>query len=184
MTIEFTSSTDASSILSTADAKSFIRVDASTEDTLVGALRDSAVRYVEDYLNTHFGQDTATLYLDGFFNVRVPVCPVVSLTSVQYYDVGGTLQTLASSGYYYDFKSDVARIVWNDPPSVWEDTLNAVQVNLTIGHAVDEIPEPVLHAIRLLVSHFYDMRQVTVAGRNIGEVPFAVSALLNPYRIL
>jgi len=55
---------------------------------------------------------------------------------------------------------------------------------LTIGHAVDEIPEPVIHAIKLLTAHFYDRRNLVAAGRNVEEVPFAVSALLNPYRIL
>jgi uncharacterized phiE125 gp8 family phage protein len=184
MTIEFTSTTDASSVLSTDDAKDFLRVTSADEDALVGALRNAAVRYVEDYCNTHFGQDTAVLYLDGFFNVRVPICPVVSIESVSYYDVGNTLQALAVSGYYYDLKSTVARIAWNDPPSVYDDTLNAVQVNLTIGHAVDEIPEPVIHAIKLLTAHFYDRRNLVAAGRNVEEVPFAVSALLNPYRIL
>lgn len=184
MVIKFSESTDPAGIISLSAIKEFLRISGSDEDPLLEALREASIQIVENHCNVHLGVVAAIGYLDDFRNSRFPIGIVQSITGVSYKDVQEQTQVLPASGYRFDIKSDVARIEWIDPPSVYEDGFNRVEIGMTIGYPVESIPKPILAAIRLLYSHYYDNRNVAVAGRNIGELPFSVSALLNPYRIL
>jgi uncharacterized phage protein (predicted DNA packaging) len=44
----------------------------------------------------------------------------------------------------------------------------------------DEIPPPILHAIRMMVGHLYNNRE-SVSETKMYEVPMAISYLLGPY---
>lgn len=184
MTIKFSEATDPAEVISLSALKEFIRISHSDEDALLEAFRAAAIQHIENVCGIHLGQVSATAYLDGFRNSRFILAPIQSIDEVRYKDIGENLVTLSSSGYRYDIASNVARIEFIDPPSVYEDGFNLVEIDLEIGYPVASIPMPILAAIRLLVSHYYDNRNVHVAGRNIGEMPFSVSALLNPYRTL
>ena len=46
--------TTGTSVVTLADAKEFLRVDSSDEDTTITALLDAAVAWVEDYCNRSF----------------------------------------------------------------------------------------------------------------------------------
>ncbi len=35
----------------------------------------------------------------------------------------------------------------------------------------------------LLIGHFYENREIIITGASVAEVPYAVDALLNPYRL-
>ena len=84
MTIEITSSPTLDSIITVAQLKENLRVDHTDEDTLIEALRDAAISWIEDYCNTRLGDVTAVGYLDSFHGQRFPVGPVNSIASVTY----------------------------------------------------------------------------------------------------
>ena len=65
-TLEITGAAAEASIVSTADLKTFLRVDHSDEDTLIEALRSAAIEYVQNYCNVQLGDVTAVMYLDDF----------------------------------------------------------------------------------------------------------------------
>lgn len=184
MIIKFTESTDPAEIISLSAIKDFVRISGTDDDSLLEAFRSAAIQHVENHCNIHLGQVSGKAFLDGFFNSRFPIGKIQAISSVIYKDITETTQTLPSGKYRYDIESDVARIEFIDPPSVYEDGFNLVEIAIEIGYPVASIPAPILAAIRLLVSHYYDNRNVMTAGRNIGEIPFSVSALLNPYRNL
>lgn len=184
MRIKFTAGTPGDDVISVSDLKDFLRVSGSDDDTLIGALRDAAISYVEGHCNTHLGEVTGIGYLDSFYNARFPIGPIVAVSSIQYKDISNATQTLDTERYYLDLQSDVARVEWDQPPTLYDHGYNKVLINLTVGHSVDTIPEPIFQAIRILVSHFYDNRHVYAAGRNINEIPFAVTALLNQQRYI
>lgn len=48
---------------------------------------------------------------------------------------------------------------------------------------VANVPEPIRFAILLLVAHWYRNREAVVIGQSAVNLPFAVDALLQPYRI-
>lgn len=112
----------------------------------------------------------------------LPKGPLVSVTSIQYYDTTGTLQTLAASSYQVDTSSRWGRLV---PAygSFWPATQvvpNAVQITYDAGFSADatSVPEMVKHAIKLLVGHWYSLREPAVLGKSVADVPYSVKMLL------
>ena len=183
--INYTSSRVAADIISTADLKAHLRVDHSDEDTLIEALRDAAIEHVENYCNIKLGDVTAVFYMDGFpMTWEIPVGPVQSIQSIQYNPTSSTTSTLATSNWYADLVRKPARVSVINPPSVADYWHNGVQVNFTVGYPEADVPAAIVHAIRLIVGHYYEQRQQVVVGAIATELPFGVHALLNPYRIV
>jgi uncharacterized phiE125 gp8 family phage protein len=181
MTVEITGTPTLDSVITVADLKEHLRVDHSDEDTLITSLRAAAISWIEDYCNTRLGDVTAVGYLDFFYNARFPVGPVNSITSVTYTDANGDTQTLAAAKYWYDIKTKSARITFDNVPQLYDDTFHAVQINMNVGYAEADVPEPVLHAIRLLVGHLYENRQ-QVTRTKLNELPLGIHSLVSPYR--
>ena len=46
------------------------------------------------------------------------------------------------------------------------------------------MPEPLRHAIRLLVAHWYENRGIVAGGGEVAVLPQSVAALIAPYRVL
>jgi uncharacterized phiE125 gp8 family phage protein len=152
--------------VSVAEAKTHCRIDSSSEDAYIRQLISSATRYVERRISRQFCEASWTLYLDCFAP-EIVICklPVMSITTVKYYDLGGTLQTLAAATYQSDIVSPDApgRLMpaygygW---PSVREDTYNAVQIAFKAGYGdPEDVPQAAKRAILLLVSQWYENRE-------------------------
>jgi len=181
MTVEITGTPNLDGVITLADLKEHLRVDHNDENTLITALRNAAIAWIEDYCNTRLSAVTAVGYMDCFYNARFPVGPVNSITSVTYKDTAGTTQTLAAAKYWYDIKSKNARITFDNAPELYDDTFNAVQVNMNLGYADADIPQPITHAIRLMVGHLYENRQ-QVTRQNMHDLPLGIHSLVSPYR--
>lgn len=71
-------------------------------------------------------------------------------------------------------------------------TVREASANATVGIIVPGtttvnttgIPASILHAMKLLIGHFYENREETIVGTVISKVPMAVEALLNNYRFI
>lgn len=181
MTVEITGTPDLDSIITVAQLKEHLRVDHTDEDTLIEALRDAAIAWIEDVCNTRLGDVSAVGYIDYFYNVRFPIGPINSIASVTYLDTANATQTLPAAKYWFDIKTKSARITFDNTPDLYDDTFNAVQVNMTVGYAEADIPQPLVHAIRLLVGHLYENRQ-TVTGFKMHELPLGIYSIISPYR--
>lgn len=184
MTVEITGTPDLDAVASVASIKSYLRVDHSDDDTLIEVLRDAAIAWVEDYCNTRLGDVTAIGYIDHFCPVRVPVGPVNSISSISYTATGNVTTTLSTGNYYFDLKTKPARIRFDNVPDLEDDALNRVQVNMNLGYPEADIPKPLIQAVKLMTAHLYETRVPVVTGSIASEVPLALKALLNPYRIL
>ena len=184
MTIEITGAPDFDGVITVAQLKEHLRVDSSDEDTLIQAYRDAAIGWVEDYCNTRLGDVTAVGYMDYFYNARFPIGPVQSITSVTYLDTANASQTLATSKYWFDIKTKATRITFDSVPDLYDDTFNAVQVNMVVGYPEAAIPQPIITAIRLMVANLYEMRQPVLAGTGAIQVPLGMYSILSPYRII
>lgn len=183
-TIEITGTPDLDAVISVADLKEHLRVDHSDEDTLIEAYRDAAIKWVEDYCNTRLGDVTAVGYLDYFYPVRVPVGPVTAISQITYTATGNVETTLPTANYYFDLKTQPARIRFDNVPDVEDEALNRVQVSMTVGYAEADVPKPLIQAVKLMTAHLYETRIPVVTGTITSEVPLALKALLNPYRVL
>jgi len=93
--------TQGTNVVTLADAKEFLRVDSSDEDTTITALLDAAVAWVEDYCNRSFtAGGSAVFHLERWRNAALAYGPVTAITHVKYNDTAGAEQTLAASKYY------------------------------------------------------------------------------------
>jgi len=185
MRIEITSSApDYSSVLSTADLKQHLRVTHSVEDTLIGSLRDAACMWVEGYTNSKLHTTEATGYLRGFHRCSFAVGPVTAISSVKYQTTSSQaaedLTTMAAGNYYTDFAAQPAVIAFVDSPSVYDYSHYPVHIAFEYGHAT--VPEPMVHAVRLLAAHFYENRQQVITGTISTQIKMGIEALLSQYR--
>lgn len=182
--IEESGSGTPSEVISTADLKAFLRVTHSDEDTLIEAMREAAIRHIESYCNIRIGDRTGTFYFNHFPDrVELPVGPITAVSSVEYATADGTFSTMNAGDYFITYGRDPLMIEFNTIPSYFTDTFRKMKVTATLGYAEADVPGPVVHAIKLLVSHMYDIRSIEVMGV-INKVKLGLEALLNPYRII
>ena len=160
--------------VSTADAKTHLRVTDSDSDTYIAALVALATGVYEGRACTSLINQTLVLYLDRFPHdgsgpIWLPGGPVAAISTVKYYDAGMTLTTLAAAAYRLNLYQDVAALepaygyVW---PSAREGITGAVEIEYTTGYgaAAANLPVIPVHAIKLLLSHYFENRASVEAG--------------------
>jgi hypothetical protein len=118
--------------------------------------------------------------MSGPFRLLRP--PVQSVTGITYIDANGNLQTLSPSAYIVDYDAEPARIApaYSTPWPVTQAVQGAVNVTYKAGYGDAPSAVPIMHkqALRLLVSHFYENREVVTASMAT-KVPLSVEALLD-----
>lgn len=162
------------------EVKAHLRVDASTDDTLLGVLNTAAREWAEGFANIRIVSQAWDYTLDAFpAEIELPFGPVTAISSVKYYDQANTLQTLSSSAYDYNLAEPVVKIrqaygyTW---PSTYERA-GAVQVRFTCGYST--VPERIKSAIKLHIEAHFD-RDAVGMDRQLK----AAEALLRPLRTL
>lgn len=193
----------ASEPITTAEAKSHLRIEWSEEDTYIDTLIAAAREYVETYCDIALLTQTLRLTLDGFPSsdlepIFLPKPPVQSITSIKYYDTGNVLQTwsLNSPQEYQDDISDDSpttpkrrptRIMpgygyqW---PDVYPTTFDAVEIEYITGwRTAGEIPDRIKHAVKIMVSDWYHNRDDTVVTLSSPRRMPAINRLLDPFRV-
>lgn len=158
------------------EAKSQARVDGTDSDAALNGMIAAATNFVEDYTGQALFPQTWALYLDSFSpSIQIPKNPVLSVTSVQYYDVSNVLQTIDPANYAVDL---ISKPQWIVPVTgyVWPLTPSGVNnVIITFVAGLSTIPSSVHHALLLLISSWFD-------DRDRGSIPDGVMALLSNHR--
>ena len=176
------------------EAKEHLRVDFSEEDDYINTLIKTARKYCESYTNKYFITQTWRQNLDFFPRaIQLKVNPVISLTSLKYYDTTESQQTITddSDNFQKDFLDDVGSIhegLVNAFPSVG-NTINPIEIITVCGYGdASDVPNNIKHAMKILISHLYENREgvnVVVGGLAMQiNLPNSVKHLLSPYRIL
>lgn len=191
--------------VSLAEAKLHLRVDIADDDALITALISAARQAAETITGRQIVTARWKMILDSFPGpslIGVPAgqsfslpghaillskCPVQSVVSVQYLDMAGTLQTLASNTYTADLACEPARVtpVFGQ---IWPVTLpqiGAVTVTFDAGYgAASAIPEGIKSWIKLRVGSLYAHREEVafVTRGRVESLPF-IDGLLDPYKV-
>lgn len=163
----------------------WVRQDLVEDYTVIEQLIQDATDYFEgpNGIGVALGVQEWRYRLDAFPGViHIPLSPVITVDAVKYVTTEGAEQTLAADQYKADVDSKPARIApaRNKSWPTTADEINAVTVEFTAG--LDPVPGDLRRAVALLAAHWYDNRGVVHVG-NIQEVPFAVDAILNRYRV-
>ncbi len=173
--------------VSLVDAKLHLRVSDPAEDALIRVLIAAARQAAEQELCRALITQTWELLLDRFpiDAIALPRNPVQSVTSIQYRDSDGVLQTFAATNYKLDAASLIARVV----PGfglVWPETreeINAVSVVFVagFGNAGATVPASIRQWMLLQVGHWYEHR-ASAEERELWVTPF-LGGLLDPHRV-
>ena len=178
--------------ITTAYAKSHLRVDHTTDDTLIGNLVTAARQYCEAYCQQSFVQHTYRADLWSFADVMVlPMQPIQSISSVKYYNTASpsVLTTLATTTY--QLSNNVLRRVYGQSWPAVANRADAVQITYTTGFADSSspqgtgisLPESCKAAMLMLIGDYYENREAAVLYPGQLLENRAVKALLNMYRV-
>ena len=189
--------------ISVDEALMHARIDNDVERGYVSGLIRAAREYVEEVSwRTLMGTEWEYA-LDAWPGERVlnlPRSPLRSITQVDYVDADGNALVLAAGNYVVDTISEPGRLglkrdgAW---PSVtlqayagvrfqyvagYSDVLTSNSTPEQLAAARAAVPAPFIHAIKLLVGHFYENREEMVSGAIPTRLQFGVDALLSPLR--
>ena len=155
------------------EAKDHLRISTNDLDAEVQAALEAAVEYCEAAVGRSLRVTHTVVQTYEFWpawTAQLSRQPVKAITSVQYYDQDGALQTVAASNYRLIANGDAAAYLELDDdftkPTV-DDRLDAVQVTYTAGYAsLAAVPAMAKHAIKMMLSEFFgdlDERQMVAA---------------------
>ncbi len=194
--------------ISTAEAKSFMRVTSTADDTLIGVLIKNARQLCENYSGRAFISQTWEFSLDRFPSTQsgsgsrpwwdgtregpisllnrtedfleLPVGPLISVSSLKTFDFSNTEATMDASDYIVDTRRMPPRITLA-LGSIWPVNLrpaDAVLVTFLAGYA---------NAAAVpgpLTQAVYQTTSFLYENReSTPELPAGVMALLDPYRL-
>ena len=194
-------------VVSTSDAKDWMRVSTSADDTIIAALSVAARRLCEEFTGRKFISQTWKLEIDGAPDasddewwdgvkegsirdlsrtgdyIDLLLGPVSSITSVKYYDRDNTESTLSSASYLLDGNSSPSRLCLNAGYS-WPSSLRdrrSIAVTMVVGYgaSASSVPEPIIVAIKSMIAFLYENR-----GECDGsKIPSFIQVILEPYVI-
>ena len=159
-------STTGSEIITATNAKDYMRVDTSADDTLIGKIVTEARIIIENYLSKDIVAKTRSLYLASVDERFVlPFSPIASIQSIT---VDGTATT-----DYETYGLDDTIIELGTLPS------EEVIVNYTTAGMDDSL----LYAANLqLVSTLYDNRADFIVGATVSDLPIEVKTILSSHK--
>lgn len=179
----------ATTAISLAEAKSFLRVDSDydDDDAYITSLIGVATNVVEQFTRRRLITQTYNIYYDEFPPfMDLQVGNVASVTHVKYYDTDNTLQTLNTSEYDVDIRVKPGRIYQAEDgnfPNTYERA-NSVEVEFVVGSAASDVEDAIKQAMYIVIGRYYENRQDVVTGTIASELPLMVDHLLTPYRLL
>jgi uncharacterized phiE125 gp8 family phage protein len=174
-------------ILSLADAKAPLRVDAdyTDDDDLIGLLRDAAIDAVEKYCNVRLARTTGIVArFEGFGpGMRMGVGPeaTVDVTGISYIDSAGEPVTVdgATNGWRLDVLGRVIPAVG----AAWPSTYGPVTVTFDAGYTDANRPAALVQAARFMLAHLYSQREAVLTGTISGELPLGFRFHCDRYRM-
>lgn len=158
------------------DAKLHLRVNSSDLDTHIQDLLAAATEYCEDATSKSFRTSMTVTQSYPCWpcgKVLLDRQPVLSVTSVKYYDETGTLQTVATNDYrLHKSAAAVAYLEFDDEFSgpTYDARDNAVVIEYEAGYTTtDDVPARAKHAIKLVTEGYYAGGEVEKGNRDAVE---------------
>lgn len=170
-------------------ALAHLRVDDSESVDYVAGLIAVARQQAEDRTERTLMPSTWTLRLPAFpaadgGAIELLRPPIIGVTSVQYLDADGTLQTVDPASYVVDTQSEPGRLL--PLASSWPATAThpqAVTIVYTAGYAsAAAVPMPIKQWMLLAMGDLFELRQRSSDKPALPQ-DFA-DGLLAPYRLL
>ena len=167
-----------------AQVKAHLRVDGTAEDAYIASLIATSRLQIEAALGLSLiTQPTKPSEV----RLRVPIRPVQHITSIEVTHATGAATMVSPSSYHLDGRGLPPRIVLTTlPPPIPDLPADGIAISMIAGFggAAADVPEPIRHAVLLLVAHWFENREPTEVGQPTAGIPYAVNSLLMPYRVV
>lgn len=165
-------STTGSELITVDLAKSYLRVDVTTDDTLIGEMISQARLWCENYISRDIVAKTRSYYLsrtDGV--IDIPFAPVASIESVT---VEGTSSTFEIKGLNKE------RIELKNLENVLIGYQDGYARDVIINYTTEGLNDALIRQAMLqLISTYYDNRADFVIGSAINDIPTNVKSILS-----
>ena len=194
--------------ISRLEARDHLRLDEDLDDAQVRAYIKAARVWAENYTGRAFISRSMQYYLNGLIGyddplwegfkdgpyievklrqIAIPISPVISVSSINYYSDTDVATEWPVENYYVDTVSDVAKIVLRDGASYPSNLRNAngIEVNFTAGYGAspNDVPEDIRVAILQYMTFLYEHRG-DFERFPAPTPPAILRTLLNPYRVM
>jgi uncharacterized phiE125 gp8 family phage protein len=187
MALKLTAAPEAEPV-SLSHAKAHLRLETDDEDQLLEQLIVTARLLVERELGIALLTQSWSLLLDAWPAsgiATLPICPLQGVDLVTVYREGGET-AVEPDALEVDTTSQPGRVLLKAgglglKPGV---RLNGIEIGFTaeFGDEPADVPEPLRHALVLLIAHWFERREPVILGVGVQEVPGMAARLLAPYR--
>lgn len=165
------------------------RVDSDDEDDYIQALIDAALGLVDGQGMLGRAMVTQTWgqwVSQGPGWVPLRMGPVQALTAVDYYDADGVLQTATLTDYEI-FRDGDLYLAKPRSGAAWPSAQtrpDAIRISYTagFGDAASDVPAGLRAALKLIVAHWYENREASVA-KEMATLPMGADQLINAHRV-
>lgn len=178
-------------IFALADVKAHLRVDIPDDDMLIQMLVDVATSRVDGitgYLKRSLLTQTYRWrlpYPPVGSELHLPLPPLQSVTSIQYYDASNVLQTYNASNYnvFTDAETGYLKLLAGSSWPAMYQRDDAMIVTFVAGYGASgsAVPTPIRQALLLAIGRLYANRGDE--GAPLTDLSMAEKSLLNPYRL-
>lgn len=176
-----------------AEVKAHALPIAGDQEPLLLGMITAARQVAEQQLQRTLLTTTWELSLDAWpygYEIVLPRPPLASVTSVKYWDVNGTQQTLSSAYYFVDTIAEPGRVVLKDTyywPSLQDGRPMPITIEYVAGWTkAEDVPQAIRQWLLLHVAAQNENREL-VGSQNFAQqfavLPFA-DGLLDPYRLV
>lgn len=171
------------------DCKADLRIDDTSEDSLIQSYIVAATRLCSEIVGKKLIDETWKYSTDSAFSELVlPFTPVSAVTEIQYFDENNVSQTLDINDfqlYNYDSEAVLEPVSGYSWPAFYNDRRDPLNITFTTGFGASgsDIPETITRAIRLTVAHWFEHRTAVTEGTSQSEIPYGVHTLLAVERV-
>lgn len=166
--------------VSLAEAKQFLRVEHDDDDDVIAALITGSRIHVEAQTRRALITQTWRIVREAWPDsgvVEIVPAPLRELIAVRLYGADNESDEIDIEEFGVDISSGLLLV----PQGVSAPgrAVSGIEIDIEVGYGDEagDVPEPLRHAIRLLVAHWYENR----ASRDT-TLPGNVVALIAPYR--
>lgn len=150
------------------EAKNYLRVDIDEDDGYITSLITSARQHIETISNISLIEKEVVIEVSPSNGVALPFEPFKEIVSVK---VAG--ENFEHYKTHFNYEGTCA-VEFLQAPS---DT-----AEITFISGFSETPKPLWQAILLLVSHWYDNREVVTFGRYVTPIDMTLKSIIAPYK--
>ncbi len=166
------------------EAKAFLRVEHDDDDDVIAAPIAGSRIHVEAQTRRALIAQTWRIVRDSWPQggaVSVMTAPLRELIAARVYGADNTSEEITIDDFGVDASSTPGVLLVPRSVKAPGRATSGIELDVEVGYgdAPEDVPEPLRHAIQLLVAHWYENR----ASRD-AALPANVAALIAPYRVM